>query len=615
MSFHSLKLLLAGQLMAPVHGRWVYLGQDFSEQTRLEGLLGAAGRISLASRRETAAAALAEGFVEWVSVQGKHAEYSLAWWMSHQAGHNVISSRLFVDLCSLHALAELFPCINCEIIVVCDDWFQLRFVERNMVRRGVRCARSGGWRLQLLRDVLLMTARWAARWLKGVTNVLRLIASAKATRRGRPDDANERGTKACVLVLTCVDESCLGANSEFRDRYFPGLRDWCETNGWSVRTIPWLHNLQRSQREAFSWFRSRPERYLLLEDHMRWWDMLPAAGTVLGGLGLWRQAGLFGDWNLGPLLERERLNDSSAAGRMRYLLYIPAIRRWLAQGGECAVYIQMFENLPDERPALHAFRRFAPKVPTVGYQHIGGISLEALNYRLTAAEWNGGGLPRFIVANSRTTAGQLAGQGFPAAAVRLGPALRYRYLQAEFKTLVAHTRNTLLVLLPLDVQGAAELLETVAQCEEVVRRFGLRTQVKAHPMCLNEALLRATGRSRWPYDWQWVNGAVQDHFADAAIMIGHGSSLLDAAACAIPFLSLRRETGLTMNPLDAWREAFPFCHNAGREDFLAKLIGILSESEEVRCRRVEFARCLRADLGPCDDNHLYAFLPTAPRPT
>lgn len=605
-----MKLYLTGQPMSSVEGHWIYLGHDFAEQARLADRMGEGRRLCLARRREAASAEISQRFVEWVSDQGKQAGYSLAWWMSHQAGRNVIASPLFADLCNLHALADILQETKSGVVsIVCDDWFQLRTVERNLAHRGVRCARTGRWWLRFIRDVPAAAARWLARWVKGGGNILSLLAAAKASRPRTSREPASHDAGPCVLMLTCVDEFCLGADGEFRDRYFPGLREWCESTGQPVRTIPWLHNIRRPRREAFAWFRSRPERYLLLEDYMRWWDILPAACTVLGGLALWRRVARFRDWDLRPLLERERLNDSSAAGRLRYLLYIPAIRRWLGQSSGCSVYIQMFENLPDERPALHAFRRYAPDVPTVGYQHIGGISCEALNYSVTKEEWDSGGMPRFVVANSGTTASQLVKQGFPASAVRLGPALRYRYLKAKIEAPGEDLRNSLLVLLPLDTHGAAELLETVAHYGTELRGLGLHTRVKAHPMCPEGALLRATRRSSWPGDWQWVGGSVQEHFAISAAMIGHGSSLLDAAACAIPFLSLRRNNGLTLNPLDAWTNEFSFCKNVGRGDFLTKLTELLSEPQSVRRQRVELAQRIRADLGPCDDRHWRAFLP------
>ena len=591
---------------------WVFLGQDFLTLRRLEDELGADRRISIAAELETAAGELTEEFVAWVSAQGERAGFTPAWWMTNLAGHSVSNSPFFLNLCHLRILEKVLPGLrDANLFIVCEDWFQLRAVELAVGRAGRSHRRLAGWRTHCLADQVRLLLRWGARWIKSLVVTLGALRSAAVTRESPGSPAPRVGDGPTALVLTCVDESCLGQDGVFRDRYFPGLAEGLEKQGWRVRTIPWLYHLRRPSVDAYRWFRAQGDRFLFLEDHARWWEVGPAALTVLRSALLWQGAGEFRQWDIRPLIARERINDSSAAGRMRYLLHYPALRRWVAQGGQCQVYIEMFENLPHERPALRAMRELLPGTMTVGYQHIGGMAADFVNYRITPAEWSGGGFPQRIVANSVETAARLRAQGFPVEAVEEGPALRYCYLKKDLTERPGGEANGLLVLLPLDLQGAAELLLTLRTQEPALQTLGLAVRLKAHPMCPAEPLRLAVGVPAWPDNWEWVQGAVQEHFAAAAVVLGYGSALLDAAASAVPFISLRRETGLTSNPLEAWSVEFPECANTPREAFAARVRELVGGETRDRARRIELACRIRDGLGACEAEAVNAFLPTA----
>jgi len=593
---------------------WVYLGQDYLALRRLERDLGADRRIPLAPKIEAIASEMADDFVAWVSAQGSKQGFSLAWWMTNLAGHSVSTSLLYLDLCHLHALEQVLSRFGeSRLLVVCDDWFLLRTVERNFLRRGRNCCRSAGWRSRMVVDATWLSVRWAARWVHGVGSLLHWLWAAARSRPRRSMAKPETSGLGTALLLTCVEESALGADGVFRDRYFPGLAEALSDQGYRVTTIPWLFQLQRSRRAAFEWFRNRTDdRFLLLEDHTRWWDLLPAAWTVLKSALFLRGADYFRNWDIGPLLERERIKDSSSCGRMRFLLYLPALCRWAAAGGRCDVFIQTFENMPNERPALAAFRQFAPGVPVFGYQHIGGLARGAISYRITTAEWAGGGFPDYIIANSRESAAQLRAQGFPFEAVRAGPALRYRYLQEPLPDVVSPSGRNILVLLPLETPSAVELLVLVLEQRAAIYACGLGIVLKAHPMASQDALWAAAGGASWPEDWQWVVGSVQDHIGQAAVVIGQGSSLLDAAASAVPFLSLRRECGLTLNPLVAWIEEFPWCANIARAEFMFRVQGLLAADAIDREERLKLAHRIRSGLGSCSPLDFHVFLPQKP---
>jgi hypothetical protein len=607
-----LTLMVNGQRVPDWQGSWVYLGQDFLKLRGYEQTLPADKRVSLSESIEKAVELWRREFVGWIASLGERAGWSEAWWMTSLSGHSVTTSSLFLNFCQLSSLeaAGWFHPSAPDLLVICDDWFLLRCIEGNARLRSVPSNRAAGWFARRINDGGRLALRWVARWVKGGAVALAEMWAAKITApREEP-----LSTKPVFLVRTEVDDANLKDDGSFSDRYFPGLASWLREQNESVLTIPVALNSRRSRTSLARWFRTSPEPFLLLEQYAIWSDILRGALTVFKAVKVFPRSSSFRGFSLETLLRREAWTDSSATGRIRFLVAGSGLRRWLSNGGRCAALIDAFENMPCERPLLKALRQAAPNAAEIGYQHIGGIPREMLAFCLDPRERENGLFPKRIVANSFETARQMEKDGVGCAPLPIGPALRYRYLTtSELPDPVEPPSSQqlgLLVLLPLDLASAVELLSVLLELRSRIAELELCVRLKSHPMCPRQRLADAVKRSDWPEGWIWVDGTVQQHFGATAMVLGYGSALFDAAASAVPFVSLRRETGLTLNPLAPWDDS-PLCRNYSRDQFLRMLTDTaalkgggpgLTERRELACR-------IRRGLGQFNDQAWRAFLP------
>lgn len=594
---------------------WVYCGGDFITLHHLESVFGGDRRLSLADELDAVTRALRSEFVDWLGQCGRDARFSTAWEMSSLGGHSVTTSAFFVSVCYLEALHRVIARrgLDAELLVVCDDWFMLRAVEANARAWGAVCRRGPGWRKQLTSDAIRSSVRWGGHWIAGLRRIAKSISDARATAVNvAPAPSGGRGH---VLINTCVDESCFGQDGTFRDRYYPQLEAWLQSQSWRVTVIPWLFNIKRTTREAFAWARGSKTHMLVLEEHMRWRD-IPTAMIPILGAACGRRNPAFGGLKVAALWQREKLHDSAMAGRVKFLLYGRGLVRWLNQGNKCDVYIDFFENMPSERPLVRAFQRHSPQTLTVGYRHMGGIAADALNYFISEPELRAGYLPRRIVVNSHQAMRALVDQGFPVDLLRLGPALRYEYLLRPLssRSATAPQPQYVLALLPLDLSGALEILANLWALREEFEFLRSGVVLKAHPMCPQARLQAAFGRQDWPTNWKWVGAPVQELLSAAIVVVGYESVLLEAAASAVPFASLRRETGLTLNPLASWTASFPGCRNLSRREFL-EMLKTQALAQNTEAWRVDLARAIRADLGPLDDECFSAFVTREANPS
>jgi surface carbohydrate biosynthesis protein (TIGR04326 family) len=129
-----------------------------------------------------------------------------------------------------------------------------------------------------------------------------------------------------------------------------------------------------------------------------------------------------------PLFYRELLLERGSTSFPRYRLWHRAMLRIAADLGpkvKCLIY--PFENQPWEKLLCLAWRRRAPHVQLIGYQH-SRVPPLLLSYALSGNEVEMTPLPDRIVANGEATLQSLRAAGFPDSKLANGGALRYEYL-------------------------------------------------------------------------------------------------------------------------------------------------------------------------------------------
>lgn len=579
---------------------------------RWEGVLGKTRRISYAGLLDETSRRLRNSFVHWVSELGRPYHDSLDWWMMPLAGRNITQTPIFLHLCYLDILRQVLTGLREDLVVVCEDWFLLRAIELNLKRDGYRVKRTVSWPLYFIRDAVKLVMRFLARWAWHISYQLYAKAVARLTMRYSSQTPGDR-RKRQVLVHTCVDEACFSKDGTFRDRYFTDLHAWLEARGYEVTIMPWLYNVEKPRHWAYRWFRENPHRFLILEDYVRVSDYPKCIWQVIKSGLILRGKHTFGNDTVTPLVVRERIVGASAAESIRFLLYMPAVRRWLRAGHRCDVVIDMFENAPCERPLIKAFKHQSPETIIVGYQH-SMFSNELIQYRITREEWSSGVFPHRIVANGKLAADHLLREGF--GSVCIGPALRYKHLLDERRSgfSVPSGWKHLLVVLPLELSAAVEVVARLLNARCLLEEPGLQVGLKNHPMVSPQAVMRQMGIRELPRGWAWAAGSIYEQLQRATLVVGAATSaLFDAAALGIPVMCLGRELGLAFNPLDHWQDKFEACRCVTPELFesrLKELLSSLHQSKE-RSEWKELSSQIVAGLGRFDDVHFSAFIGNA----
>ena len=554
--------------------------------------------------------------IRWTAKLGAPYGSSLEWWMSSLAGKNVLATPIFLHICYLDVLSQItreWP--GGALLIVCEDEYLLAAMKRLLRAAGHSTTRTAGWPVHLALYTFSEVARIAYRWIKAIGMLVAQFAAARLTRHRRrragPRDAGKE-----ALIHTCIDDTCFGPNGEFRDRYFCGLADWLRGRGYHVTMLPWVYNTRRNVFENFRWFRSSRDSFLLVEDYLRATDLfrcgwkLARCGRILKG----KQR--FGLHDVSPLVHRERRISASPSLLLRFLLYGPALERWIAEGHECTVFIDMFENSAPERPQIASLRKCSPATLLIGYQHGAASLSEFLPYAIDPDEWRHGIFPDRIVCSGEFTANILVRGGFPQDHVVAGPALRYRHLVDRSRASLSSSaacaapRRQALVMLSLELSGALELLHRLLAIRELLAQCSLEVVLRAHPMTDRGILLRACGLNGLPAAWTWGDAPLAEQLARAAVVISTGTNAqVDAAASGIPVVCVKRELGFDYNFLDYWSDTYPVCRPIAPQDLAPRLSQILEDREgNMRAQVERLAAEIVEGLGKLDDAHFSAFI-------
>ena len=168
------------------------------------------------------------------------------------------------------------------------------------------------------------------------------------------------------------------------------------------------------------------------------------------------------------LIAQERINHVEA------LSYRAVVQNLAAAGARFDRVVLPWEGHAWETALTAAVHGHMPGCSVVGYDNVNFSSL-ALSLYPGSAELGIRPLPDRIVANGRTFAEILAGEGFPGDRIRVGCALRHGYIHE----IEQRSRAEGFVL----VAGSIDAAQTIELVETAYEAFGDEAIVKLHPAC------------------------------------------------------------------------------------------------------------------------------------
>lgn len=562
-------LLHKNQKICISNAKWLYLGQDYLEMRDWAKILPNCQQLDYSNQIEELFNLYKVQFTTWISSQSSKYK-DISWWLTPVSCKANVNSSLFLHIIYLIIALE-FAERSDDLVIICENWFLLQALEDNLTNKKIAFKRQQNWHFVITLSFFKKTTNWIARWAKWIFDSASKILIAKLIPESRSTK-----TDKFILIHTCIDDSAFAKDFTFNNRYFPGLENFLQKSDYKVKIIPWIYNTKKSFKDCLKWFDKSKTEFLIPERYLKISDLFSAINKILKSYSYLKNESKFNDLNIKKIILRERINNSNEAGCLKFLLYAPALKRWLADGNQAVAAIDMFENLTPEKCFVSAFRKHSPETKLVGYQHIGGIPDQLLNYYISEIDFKSGFYPDQIVTNSSFTSQHLISSGIPKQNIDIGPALRFQYIFDFAKLKREQKAKYILAPLPLDIEGAVEMLYLLLGA----KLGNYPVYLKSHPMLAKENILKKLETTSLPNNFSWVDGPIAKFLPEAALIIAENSTLLDAAASATPFVCVRRQLSFTYNPLTIWRKTYKICENITAKKFQDDALEIIQSFQE-----------------------------------
>lgn len=470
------------------------------------------------------------------SISNQHAK-SIDWWVSSPASRNTSASPLFHYCCCLALLQKLIRSNEHIAEIITDSRSFKKIIEGYLAGQGI-AAKVTLARLsmkQILKEILRPVYT-----LFGVPlRHLILSLMAKITQHlKKPLPSGQ---------LTLIDTVVMHGYIE-KDRNYPGLLDALSLKErecvWFVPLLygfrPWhfmsvIKQLRRSKRN-----------FILKEDYLNFKDFLFAWGYVLRIRALKTKPCLFQGVDISRLVQEEMKSFNGLGASYTALLNYRFAAKLKDAGVKLRLVIDWFENQNIDRGWNAAFRRYFPKVETIGYQGF-IVSPHYLCMYPTKEEKNNKVIPHKVAVIGRELA-QSVRRFCSDLDVCIAPAFRFQHVWRKRKYLPAENVFTILVALPIEINEAVYILKRL---DSVIKNdINIRLCIKPHP-ATSEAQIQAAYGIALPAQSKFVSEDFKDCVEKSNLLIvsSASSTCMEALAKGIPVMIFGSRHGLIHNPI------------------------------------------------------------------
>ena len=503
-------------------------------------------RPEVASLFNQIAVAIHIPFTELIDSISKQQAKSIDWWVSSPASRNTIVSPLFNYCCGIALLQELTRAKKPVSEIVTDSRAFKKIIEDYLAKEGVKT------RVILARLHVKQRLKELVRPIYAIFGLflkqLRLFFAAKLTRSLR----KPLPSQPLILIDTFVMPGYVE-----KDRYYPGVLDvlseeekqrvWFVPQLYGVR--PWEYPLVLKR------LRKAERNFLLKNDFVKLRDYWCIWRLLFRVRKLQIRPAFFQGMDMSSLVREELRGFQNISSSYEALLNYCFAKRLREAGIKLSLVIDWFENQNIDRGWNAGFRRFVPKVETIGYQ--GFIILPGyLCMYPTKVEKDSRVIPHKVAVVGRELV-QSARRFFSDLDVCIAPAFRFQHVWEERKYLPDERIYTILVALPFVISDAVYVLKLLA-CEND-NGADIRFWIKPHP-AKSEVQIKAAYRETLPERLEFVGGDFSNCVEKSNLLISSAScTCMETLTKGIPVIIIGNSYGLTQNPIpetitdDIWR--------------------------------------------------------------
>lgn len=534
--------------------KWIYFGKNFYSRKKWERELGIAFKINYKNILTEVSYSLKDEFIEWLAELGRPYWKDMKWWITNFATRNYLASQFYLYVCYLEVLKNITTSSKESLVIISESWEFIDIIVKNF-RNDFKVIKLF-YLLQTIKrsiDFLYGRSHFVFLWLRFFYGSFWEWLAARLTRSKEHPKANYVYDSNHTVIHTCIEDFCIGDDGKFKDSYYPGLSDYLRDKGKKVSILLWLYNVKRKKIfKIFKWFRNNNESFLIPQDYYNLFDCFYSFRMVSKSANFRFASGkcYFRGMNIFNLINQEQRMQSKNTTCAYFISQLAMFRRWKKLNYCLESYVDFWELRNCEVPAIIGIKETYPLCKIIAFQDVALLSkLTFFNYKTTLDEFCSSPHPDIGITNSRINKELLIKDGFPDSFIKVGPALRYKWLEKNlaFKKDYREEGNDILICLPSSVDISCEMLEITYQVLKLYPDF--KALIKPHPM-MNLSKLKKRLSFSLTERLGLVVGDMEKWLLSSDIVItSQTSAMIDSVLLGKKTIIIARETDIDIVPL------------------------------------------------------------------
>ena len=431
-------------------------------------------------------------FLNWIEKKRNQNNDSIYWWMNPIAGRNNLSSNFFLYICQYYYILNYLQNKKLSnICIVCENQLLQNFLYNNLKKK-YKCKNFFSlW--NFFNEKLFFILKKSLNFFKGISKILIAITFSKLTKPKKIIYPQHN----TILFHHSVNSLSEKVKKPQICNYFSDLPNLIsKTKKLKVSSLFWTYSgyfklrFYKSMRKNNSFV---PEDWLVLSDYIKiLFSLKKIRLSLIKPLSYKKNLDI-------SLLLRQEIKDQETLNCFRFLMYIPALKRWSKKIKRLIIFDQ-YQNMIFEHPLRFASKELKIPTKTIGYHH-SLMSKEFLGYRGLSGEWKSKSRPDKVFTIGKLAKRMLISGGVPSKKIVETFSLRQ---QKHKKITKRNNKRNILLILPLKKDLSIEVCEKIKSINEKLIDLNFKIFVKTHPFLGNRELLNNLSWGKLPINWFWA---------------------------------------------------------------------------------------------------------------